>query len=167
MTNRMNKIRTPTNLLIEGVYSGPVGRFDTPHAKLFNHMGDLTYRQALPEETGQILALLEAGGLHWPGPTATPYVAVRADGEVVAAFFKTLCFHAEPLVATPGANFSVTELARPMRKSFQALADAEGYPIAVMSLVQDNPAALEAARKNGLVRMDGITHRVVIEPRDA
>lgn len=136
---------------------------EIPHT-LAADLAPVTYRQATPEDVPAIAELLHARGLEWPGPAATPYVAERS-GEIVAAFFKTLCFHAEPLVAKPGAGkFSVTELGHLVRQSFEQLVDELGYPITVYSMVQDTPAAHAAAVKNGLRRSTGVLYEITLQP---
>ncbi len=124
----------------------------------------LTYRIAAPDEYEQVAELLTATKLSWPGPAATPYVAVDESGEVVAAFFKTLCFHAEPLVAREGSGFSVSRLAGLIKESFVELADELGATVTVYTTAQDTPTARAAAEKNGMTRVDGVLYQIKIEP---
>jgi len=126
---------------------------------------EITYRQAVPEDVPAIADMLIARGLEWPGPAATPYV-VELAGEPVVALFKTMCFHVEPLVSKVGLDitFSVTELGRLIRASFEQLVDEVGYPITVYSMVQDTPAAHAAAIKNGLKRSTGVLYEITLHP---
>lgn len=128
----------------------------------------LTYRQGiLPDDVPAIMALLEAHGgpgMYWPGAAATPYVACDPSGAIVGVFFKTLCFHAEPVCAVPGAGVSVTALADMMKASFRELASELGYPLIVYSVVQDSDKARTAATKNGMVRSPGTLYEVSIGP---
>jgi hypothetical protein len=128
-------------------------------------MSDLTYRQALPEEAEQVLALLESSGLYWPGDAATPYVAVSGEGRVVGVMFKTVCFHAEPFCAVSGAGVSVTELGKVIVASFRELANELDRPVTLYTSVQDNPIALAAAQKSGMESMPGyVMHSLTIYP---
>lgn len=127
---------------------------------------NLAYRAAtLPDEVPQIVALLEANGQYWPGAAATPYVAVNQAGEVVAVFFKTLCFHAEPACARPGSGFSIGKLADLMKESFVDLATELGYPLIVYSVVQDTARGRAAAEKNGMRPSPGVLYEIAIAPR--
>lgn len=125
-----------------------------------------TYRIGTPEDIPAIAELLATSGLNWPGPASTPYVAVDEQGVVAAVFFKTLCFHAEPLAARPNSGFSVTELGKVIRQSFEQLVDEMGYPITVYSMVQDTPAAHAAAIKNGLRRSAGVLYEITLHPTE-
>jgi len=127
----------------------------------------LVYRQATPEDVPQIAEMLISRGLEWPGPAATPYV-VDLNGESVVAMFKTLCFHVEPLVSKEGLDitFSVTELGKLIRASFEEFVDELGYPITIYSMVQDTPAAHAAALKNGLKRSTGVLYEITLRPAE-
>jgi hypothetical protein len=126
----------------------------------------ITYRIGAPEDIPAIVALLEAEGLTWPGAASTPYVAVGASGEIELVYFKSICWHAEPLVGKRDSAASVTELAKIMYEDFRDLADEMGVAITVYAGIQNNPKALAAAKKNGMVPMgDYVQHQITIPPR--
>ncbi len=127
-----------------------------------------TYRIATPDEIPAIGELLATSKLSWPGPAATPYVAVDDQtGEVTGVFFKTVCFHAEVLIARPGAHVSASEFGKVMRADFEALATEMGHPITIYTTVQDNERARAAAAKNGLVPSGGLLYEITVQPSSA
>jgi len=83
---------------------------------------------------------------------------------VRGVFFKTLCFHAEPFCAEPGAGVSATKFAELLGAELQALDDERGVPIVIYTGVQNNAQALDAARRNGLVPTGLIMHERRFEP---
>lgn len=116
----------------------------------------MRYYRLPPEEWHRLDDLCALHGKDVPpAQISSAYVAEDDSGQIVLAAFLILMFHFENLIGLPGNGASVAELHKVLDAS---LLDQipPGTALTYYTNVMDQPRALDAARRGGMIVMAGI-----------
>jgi len=115
------------------------------------------YRLLDPDEWTKLVPLCASRGRDVPCLPVLASAAVAEDprtGDLVGALFFQAIQHMEPVVTLPGKHPSLQRMVQVLEAAIKEVVGPE-QKVEYLVLVQQNPAAMDAARKHGLVLMEG------------
>lgn len=115
------------------------------------------YRLLNTEEWMKLVPLCASRGKEVPCLPVLATAAVAEDsgtGELAGALFFQSFYHMEPVVTAPGKHPSLQKMVRVLEDAIKAVVGPD-QKVRYLVLVQNDPAALAAAKAHGLVRMEG------------